>query len=50
MAETKSVTFSPILEQVSDEVSVGSTETDFLPDETKVEDAYVASLSKSSRK
>ena len=50
MAETKSVTFSPILEQVSDEVSVGSSETDSFSDEMKVEDAYIASLSKSARK
>lgn len=50
MAETKSVTFSPILEQASDEVSVGSSETDLSPDGIKLEEACIASLSKSARK
>ena len=50
MAEKKSVTFSPILELASDEVSVGSSETDLFPDRKEFEEAYIASLSKSARK
>lgn len=50
MAEIKSVTFSPILEHVSDELSVGSSETDLFLDGIKCEDVYIASLSKSARK
>ena len=50
MAEIKSVTFSPILEHVLDEVSVGCSETDLFSDGIKCEDTYIASLSKSARK
>ena len=44
MAEIKSVTFSPILEHVLDEVSVGSSETDLFHDGIKCKDTYIASL------
>lgn len=50
MAKAKSVTFSPILELASDEVSVGSSETDLFPSGMKFEDAYTAGLSKSAKK
>ena len=50
MAEMKSVTFSPILEQAYDEESVGSSETELFPDGIKCDDASIASLSKSARK
>ena len=50
MAEIKSVTFSPILEQVSDDVSVESSDIGFPPEEMKFEDVYFVSLSSSARK
>jgi len=50
MAMKKSVTFSHILELASDEVSVGSSETDLFPSVMKFEDAYTAGLSKSAKK
>lgn len=50
MVEIKSVTFSPILEHVSDEVSVGSSETGLFPDGIKCEDVYIAGLSNSAGK
>lgn len=50
MVMKKSVTFSHILELASDEVSVGSSETDFFTSVMKFEDAYTAGLSKSAKK
>ena len=48
MAERKLVTFSPFLEQVSEEVSIRSSETDLFPDGW--DDVHIASLSKRARK
>ena len=50
MAEIKSVTFSPIIEQARDDVSVVSSDTGLFPEGVKFEDAYIGSLSKSARK
>lgn len=50
MAELKSVSFSPILEQTPDDVSMASSNTGSLPEGMNFEDAYIASLSKSAKK
>ena len=50
MAETKSVHFSPILEQPSDETVNISSDIGLFPEGMNFEDAYEASLSKSAKK
>ena len=50
MADLKSVSFSPILEQTPDDISVASSNTGSIPEGMNFEDAYIASLSKSAKK
>ena len=50
MADTRSVHFSPIIEEVSDETSIVSSDVGLFPEGMNLEDTYIASLSKSAKK
>lgn len=50
MVAIKSVHFSPILEQATDDISTASSDVGLFPNGRKFEDAYIASLSKSAKK
>ena len=50
MADTRSVHFSPIIEQASDETSIVSSDVGLFLEGMNFEDAYTASLSKGAKK